>query len=116
MKKLILPVFVTDQDIKRGVCAKPMRCPAALGLKRAVKNRFRDTITGLRVHVIGEDGMHVMFDQRGKKDSHQCYDMYRVPQKVLDFINKFDETHGVRGGKKTIKPITFQFRGVEDAA
>lgn len=112
MKKLTLPVFVTQDDIKKGVCAKPMRCAVALGLRRAVKNRYRDTITGLCVHVFGEDGLHVVFHRRGRKNSRECYDMYRVPQKVIRFIESFDE----KDGKKTAKPISFQFRGVDDAS
>ena len=108
MKKLILPVFVTADDIRLGVCAKPSRCAVARGLKRAAKNRFRDTITSLRVHVFGEDGMHVAF--RVKKKQY-TFDMYRVPMKVLNFINAFDDVND----KKKVKPITFQFRGVDDA-
>lgn len=86
-------VEVTAEDIARGECGDPERCPIAKALKRMLRRRKGVEVGGFSVSIDSDPS-------RRDAPSHTAY----LPAKAAAFVTDFDMG-------KPVKPFTFTLRG-----
>lgn len=96
---LVVPITVTEQDIKRGVPYAAALCPVARATRRALGGRYVVNVNTRRVLIT-----------RPEKGAITTWFRAQAPAKIINFVERFDVADVRR--RRELKPFSATLRFV----